>query len=62
MCTNNTGGDNCETCARGYYGNPLDGTGCTSCPCHRNAGACVVLPDESIACLECPQGYGGNDQ
>ncbi|XP_015786767.1 laminin subunit gamma-1-like [Tetranychus urticae] len=59
MCTNNTGGINCESCARGYYGNPLDGTGCTPCPCHRNAGACIVLPDESIACLECPQGYGG---
>lgn len=58
QCQNNTGGPNCEICARGYYGNPLAGTGCTQCPCP-NGGPCVLLADDTIACLECPLGSGG---
>ncbi|CAM1303920.1 LAMC3 (predicted), partial [Pycnogonum litorale] len=61
ICKHNTGGDNCEICARGYYGNALVGdTGdCKECPCP-NRGPCVVLPSELIACLECPSGYAGH--
>lgn len=60
ICEDNTDGANCETCARGFYGNAMQGSekDCQPCPCP-NQGACIVLPDESIACLECPEGYAG---
>ena len=56
----NTAGDSCQVCVSGYYGNPLNKSpdDCKPCPCP-DGGACVVLPNEEIACLNCPTGYTG---
>lgn len=60
ICQHNTGGDNCDQCKKGFYGNALAGTpyDCKRCPCPDD-GACLQLPDETIICLECPVGYFG---
>ncbi|XP_063216579.1 laminin subunit alpha-1 [Bacillus rossius redtenbacheri] len=59
-CSQNTGGEHCERCGEGFYGNPSRG-GCRSCPCprpdHNFAVGCRVTPQRTIC--KCKQGYRG---
>jgi len=71
-CSHNTGGDNCEVCADGFYGDAILGTpeDCQQCPCplvqgedgNMRAGKCYELEGhpESPLCSECPQGRIGS--
>nr|XP_018899369.1 PREDICTED: laminin subunit alpha-1 [Bemisia tabaci] len=60
-CSENTGGENCEYCAEGYYGDPILGP-CKPCPCpytDRNfAQSCQVFPGQETICT-CKPGYTG---
>jgi coxsackievirus/adenovirus receptor len=64
-CNHNTDGHNCEKCARGYYGNALNGTAndCKPCPCPEGS-PCHLVPGqpegpENPVCTECPEGRRG---
>uniref|UniRef100_A0A1I8HLF2 Laminin EGF-like domain-containing protein n=1 Tax=Macrostomum lignano TaxID=282301 RepID=A0A1I8HLF2_9PLAT len=70
-CIHETGGDKCERCKNGYYGNALatSGVKCRSCGCHPAgtnltatcnpvSGECQCLPNvDGRRCDTCQQGF-----
>nr|XP_054769842.1 laminin subunit beta-1-like [Lytechinus pictus] len=63
-CQDNTGGDFCEHCLDGYYGNALGGTpgDCSPCQCPGVPGAnsFAATCDANGLCIDCAEGHGGN--
>nr|XP_022919111.1 laminin subunit alpha-1 isoform X1 [Onthophagus taurus] len=61
-CKNNTDGINCENCAEGFYGDPLDEGFCRPCPCptpEKNfAISCKQLHRHNFQCI-CKKGHTG---
>ena len=39
-CQNNTEGEHCEKCAKGYFGSPVNGGLCDGCECNGQAEEC----------------------
>ncbi|XP_058446853.1 laminin subunit alpha-1 isoform X1 [Malaya genurostris] len=59
-CRNNTGGDYCQICAEGFYGDPNYGT-CEPCPCpetRKNFARGCTVRDNEVSCI-CKPGYTG---
>lgn len=63
MCTNNTGGAHCQSCADGFYGDPNnEDSQCQSCPCpetHRNFAKGCTFQNGRVSC-SCRPGYVGD--
>ncbi len=62
-CRESTTGDQCQLCAKGYYGEPNQPGGCRPCACpstDRNfADSCQLLRNGSQSC-SCSVGYRGD--
>ncbi|VDD82162.1 unnamed protein product [Mesocestoides corti] len=61
-CRDNTGGPRCETCAQGFYGDPLRGVPCRPCECPGggvdHSEGCQMHPVVGMQC-HCQLGYAG---
>ncbi|XP_033642862.1 laminin subunit gamma-1-like [Asterias rubens] len=61
ICRDNTVGDQCESCAPGFYGDASSGTqdDCRPCPCP-GGSECMEMDNGDVMCTNCPMGYVGN--
>ncbi|KAK3781748.1 hypothetical protein RRG08_037151 [Elysia crispata] len=70
-CKDNTGGDHCEVCLKGYYGDATRGTDndCLPCGCPGSivggdvnvfAQLCSANPAGDPVCINCTAGHGGD--
>ncbi|CAB3984009.1 Hypothetical predicted protein, partial [Paramuricea clavata] len=57
LCQDNTVGDDCSSCKKGYYGNPTAGNkdDCKPCPCV--FGTQCILIGSKVKCTDCPEGH-----
>ncbi|KAK3801367.1 hypothetical protein RRG08_059069 [Elysia crispata] len=66
-CRDNTIGDQCERCARGFYGDARRGSrqDCQRCPCpltespNQFSPDCILDRDNQVTCTACPPGHTG---
>ena len=65
-CMGSTGGDFCEQCLPGTYGDPTHGVLCLPCPCPLTTtpgqftDTCFLQSPDTIICLNCPVGHNGS--
>ena len=64
-CLESTGGDYCDQCLPGTYGDPTQGVPCLPCPCPLTTSpgqftdSCVLQSPDTVVCLNCPVGHTG---
>ncbi|XP_070207543.1 basement membrane-specific heparan sulfate proteoglycan core protein-like isoform X4 [Littorina saxatilis] len=66
-CRHNTGGENCERCIAGFYGDATRGSvnDCQKCPCplteppNQFSPTCSLATDGQVTCDSCPRGHTG---
>ncbi len=66
-CTQATEGPACEACQQGFFGDPQRNISCKPCPCPlakpngQFSDECVLLPNGSALCTNCPSGHSGQN-
>eukprot|EP00058_Branchiostoma_floridae_P015809 XP_002601297.1 hypothetical protein BRAFLDRAFT_81337 [Branchiostoma floridae] len=57
-CQDNTEGDKCEKCAKGWWGDPTTGSKkCLKCVCNNHAADCEKANGKCISCQDNTQGF-----
>ena len=64
-CEGNSEGNQCESCIKGFYGDPTQGTQCQQCECPTETNSysptCFLDTDGLSTCDNCSIGYAGRN-